>query len=265
MPAPPPNGVSSTVRCRSVVCSRRSWQRRSSDACGAGPAEQALASGTRRPVSGKIVKTSMRIGAPHRSRTGRRAGRSRDPVDARHHEHHRHERARVEHEQIVGRVGLHRLDRAAHRAVALDDAGADDLVDVDLVVVDDRFGPQDRAGQRLGRLPAVHPGEATPGTDVGADATRRLPARHGRSSSREPGARRSTRSVTRLTITSPRRPWALTMRPTSSSTSVGEVDVDLDAVTRRRGAHDGADAGRRAATLADDRGRARPAPRVLRG
>ncbi|CPU67941.1 Uncharacterised protein [Mycobacteroides abscessus] len=29
MPAPPPNGVSSTVRCRSVVQSRRSWTRRS--------------------------------------------------------------------------------------------------------------------------------------------------------------------------------------------------------------------------------------------
>ena len=34
--------------------------------------------------------------------------------------------------------------------------------------------------------------------------------------------------------------------------SVGEVDVDLDAVAGRRSAHDGADALRRAATAADD-------------
>ena len=39
IPAPPPNGASSTVRCTSVVCSRRSWVRRSSR-----PVERALPS-----------------------------------------------------------------------------------------------------------------------------------------------------------------------------------------------------------------------------
>ncbi len=42
MPAPPPNGASSTVRCTSDVCSRRSWVRRSSRLVGARPAEKAL-------------------------------------------------------------------------------------------------------------------------------------------------------------------------------------------------------------------------------
>ena len=59
MPAPPPYGVSSTVRCRSVVKSRRSWTCKSSR-----PSWRALpirdsSSGAR--YSGKIVTTSIFI------------------------------------------------------------------------------------------------------------------------------------------------------------------------------------------------------------
>ena len=81
MPAPPPNGVSSTVRWTSVVWSRRSWQRRSSR-----PASRALPSrlSEQKPStrSGKIVKTSMRTGSPRPSARQRLeqavgAGRSR--------------------------------------------------------------------------------------------------------------------------------------------------------------------------------------------
>src|SRR6266540_4051836 len=66
-----------------------------------------------------------------------------------------------------------------------------------------------------------------------------------------PGATRSTRSVTRPTMTSPARPWALTTRPTSSTRLVQEVDVDLDAVAHRSRPHHRADGARDAAPLAD--------------
>src|SRR5437660_1948141 len=73
-----------------------------------------------------------------------------------------------------------------------------------------------------------------------------------------PAATRSTRLVTRSTMTSPRRPWGLTTRPTSRSVkrvpgaSVGDVDGHLDALTGTRGAHDGADGLGHAAPPADD-------------
>src|SRR5688572_798631 len=58
MPAPPPYGVSSTVRCRSVVQRRRSWilRSRSPRSC-ALPGNESV-SGAR--YSGKIDTTSMR-------------------------------------------------------------------------------------------------------------------------------------------------------------------------------------------------------------
>src|SRR5690349_10502311 len=60
MPAPPPYGVSSTVRCRSCVCSRRSCVRTSIS-----PDCRALPSSDRSSTSkndGKIVTMSIRMG-----------------------------------------------------------------------------------------------------------------------------------------------------------------------------------------------------------
>src|SRR5690606_25191117 len=58
MPAPPPNGVSSTVRCRSVAQLRRSWTARASS-----PEVTALPTSESRSgarYSGKIETTSIR-------------------------------------------------------------------------------------------------------------------------------------------------------------------------------------------------------------
>src|SRR4051794_33144809 len=83
-----------------------------------------------------------------------------------------------------------------------------------------------------------------------------------------PGAVRSGRSEEMTAVTSPRRPWALPMRPISrllivmvfgdratsardDRRSVDELDVDLDLVLHCSGAHDGADALGDAPALAD--------------
>src|SRR4051794_3246343 len=58
MPAPPPKGVSSTVRCRSVVQSRRSWTRRSRSPDARALPTSESSRGLR--YSGKIETTSMR-------------------------------------------------------------------------------------------------------------------------------------------------------------------------------------------------------------
>src|SRR4051794_26184993 len=67
-----------------------------------------------------------------------------------------------------------------------------------------------------------------------------------------PGAIRSVRSVCSSTTTSPRTPWGLAMRPTSSTALFDELDVDLDAVAHRGGAHHGADRLGDPTALADD-------------
>ena len=77
-PAPPPNGVSSTLRCRSVVCVARVVHAHVEQTRGARPAEQRQRRAAPSRYSGKIVKTSMRtVTLTGRRRAGRRAGRRR--------------------------------------------------------------------------------------------------------------------------------------------------------------------------------------------
>ena len=106
MPAPPPNGVSSTLRWRSVGVlaqvvhphverARRSRARPSSDAP-SGPVE--VLGEDREDVDAHGIL---------RARAGRRAGRSTTtPSRVLDHEHHRHQRAAVEHQQVVRGVRL---------------------------------------------------------------------------------------------------------------------------------------------------------------
>src|SRR5438309_7720976 len=99
MPAPPPYGVSSTVRCTSAVQARRSWTRTSRSPRSRALPSRDTPSGWR--YSGKIVTTSMRTaGAPlaARAEVEQALGRvDHDPpaghVDLRHDlGHERHQR-----------------------------------------------------------------------------------------------------------------------------------------------------------------------------
>src|SRR3954449_1877240 len=117
IPAPPPNGVSSTVRWTSVVCSRRSWTRTSNRPLAAArPSRLWLAKSATMP--GKMVKTSMRTAA-----TGSGLVEVEEP--GRHVDHQAsvgvtsleeaqgHQGTRVEHQEVAGRVVLHRFHDAS--------------------------------------------------------------------------------------------------------------------------------------------------------
>ena len=142
--------------------------------------------------------------------------------------------------------------------------GADQLVHPQRVGVVERLGQQHRPRPALG-LVAVgdalerHEPAALVGRD-GDDHERRRSSVH----STAPGATAPRGRSTRSTMTSPRRPWGLAIRPTSRRSararSVDEVDVDLDAVAGRGGPHDGADALRGAAPRPITRP-SRPGPR----
>ena len=118
IPAPPPNGLSSTVRWTSVVWSRRSW-RAGRAARRSGPCRAGWPSRTRRRGRGRWLKTSIRTcRAVGISQVEQAVGRVDDDHAVgglRGDEDHRDERAGVELEQVAGRVGDHRDARAPRR------------------------------------------------------------------------------------------------------------------------------------------------------
>ena len=117
IPAPPPNGVSSTLRCRSSVWSRGSWTRTSSrPRSRARPssesAERAL------EVLGEDREDVDAHGASRRLTSSSPSGGSTTttPASLLDDEHHRDQHAAVEHEQVVRRVRLDRDDATERRA-----------------------------------------------------------------------------------------------------------------------------------------------------
>ena len=168
MPAPPPNGLSSTERCGSEVAWRRSCTRTSSRPALAGPPEQA---GVGEPVDqvredGEDVDAHRQSRMPSGGSTCTKRRRRPRRVDAADDEAQRHERARGR--ARAGRwPGWRRPPPPARGSTPCGSthSGADQLVDpervgVAVVGLGLGGGRQHGAGQRLGRLAGVHPGEA---------------------------------------------------------------------------------------------------------
>src|SRR5688572_26496893 len=141
MPAPPPNGASSTLRCGSVVPDRRSCTSTSSTPLARALPSRLLAANAS-TMSGKIVNTSIRTVTswsgsvrhanlhdldtrcrrlPRCSEVEEALGRidGDGPLDVVGDEHHGDEGSGVEHQQVGGGVGLH-LDDLADGAPVLE-------------------------------------------------------------------------------------------------------------------------------------------------
>ena len=189
---------------------------------------------------GKMVKTSIsshpRRSHPHRpDRMGGISGqvdqavgnvdRDEHPGVGVDHEPQRDERTAVEHQEVARRIGLRppppfrAPDRPRPRPGTRSARGP-------------RGRPGPRAAARTGGTSRSSSAASMPVTPskltmnrprCGADrSTRswRSPARE----PREPGATRSSRLVVSETMTSPRKPWGFTMRPTSSRLCAGGID-----------------------------------------
>ena len=196
MPAPPPKGASSTLRCGSLAAERRSCTRDSMSPCT--PARPRTLGCSRRDELGEdredIEAERERPALASRSQSNSpRAHRRRGGPSTPDHEAQRTRCAALEHEEVARRVGLHGDDPPC-RAVWLDHLAADQLVDEELGVLDGRLGQQrHRATPR--RLSGVNAFEVTrwrswngPGRKV--EQLRAL-APGGASTAARPGARRS--------------------------------------------------------------------------
>ena len=172
------------------------------------------------------------------TRPGRSATTTRPPatVDLGHQRlHERHQRVaavgRADREQVLGAAVHQAGDLAERGAVEVVRRQPDQLVVVELVGVLGRLVGRDRGVQQDARAPPRRrcgPGSprSAPAASTSASggsprsAVRRVVADPdgASTSSTEPGAnRRSGSSVRTLMVTSPRRPWALPIRPTRTS------------------------------------------------
>ena len=245
MPAPPPYGVSSTVRCRSWVQSRRSWTAISSSPAVAGLAGQReverveVRREDRDDVDPHAVSLVARprerrdqARAGRRPRRGRRRRRPRGPAPPRTAPASSRPSGAADLEEVLGAVhdAGHLAERARRRGPprAVRPAGgrrtprgppgvssAGDLRRAAAC----RGPPRPRCGRRARRsAPAASTGASgwrRPSSAVSALAE--PPRALGRAASYPAANRRSGSSVRTSTVTSPRRPCGLPIRPTTTS------------------------------------------------
>ena len=167
MPAPPPNGASSTVRCAvgGVLTRDRGRARRQTRARAPGRAA------TRSQRTLEVLGEDREHVDAHRGSQLRLTSRSPSggstittPGSLLDDEHERDERAVVEHEQVVRRVGLDRGDTAEHVPAHVAHLRADQLVHPDPSCRPDRRGARRRASRRAAasaRVAIVEPSKRT--------------------------------------------------------------------------------------------------------
>src|SRR4051794_23923321 len=267
MPAPPPNGVSSTWRALSGEWSRGFSARTSWPAATALRMWRWLANHSNQ--SGKSVMTSS-CTSGRRSRSGARVAVGREvvgqrvpevaevdvddaatDVDAPHavaHERHQHGRASFAPRDLerLARRQRHELRDDADRAVAVDDAQADEVLGVPLVLVERRRrGARDGelgAAQRLGRLPRRDAGEPQDRAIVGPGAAhdlRHAPADANLDPQRE--QRRPRPGDVEGAVEAVRAPDPTRHEPVAAGHRlVDDVDEDAALLAHRGGLDDGA-------------------------
>ena len=225
IPAPPPNGLSSTERCGSVVPARRSWTRRSSrPARAAFPIRLAVGPGRH-----QIRENGEHIDAQPAIHSGRsqleQAGRQLDRQPARARGRRRSAAGSALRPARTSRslAGLASTDSTTPigRPGHVDHLGADQLVDPQGLGVRRAAAPQQGRPARASACSRVvdaakrhqPPGADPPTSRCGlARTTSSSPAGP---CSRAPGATRSSRLVHNSTTTWPRSPCGRATRPTS--------------------------------------------------